>query len=93
MGLGLRFYGRRHRHQEVKLNVRDDVKLFTTHSFTADGTLWHDDAPFEADWRTSSKEEVLKTARMWHPQEDAWLKRRKVPSASERATRNMESYI
>lgn len=46
-----------------------------------------------ADWRKSSAEEVLKHAKLWVPSEDAWLKSRKIPSASERAQQRMESHM
>ena len=45
------------------------------------------------DWRKSSAEEVLKSAKLWHPREDAWLQAKKTPSASDRAHQQMESYI
>ena len=45
------------------------------------------------DWRSSSKEDILKQARVWHPQEDSWLRDRQHLSASERSHKSMDLYI
>lgn len=93
MGLGFGCCRRRRIGEKVKLNVRDDVKLPVDVPPSV-GEIWYDEAAAQAtDWRKSSKEEVLKHARLWDHKEDGWLKEKSPPSASNFAHKSMDLYI
>ena len=93
MGPRLRHRRRGLHHQEVKLTVRDDVKLPS--SFAGmDKDVWYDEQAVDLpDWRINGKESTLKQARLWHPKEDKWLKDHKPLSSADRARKDMELHI
>lgn len=45
------------------------------------------------DWRMSSKEDMLKDARLWHAREDSWLQDKKNLSESNYAHMSMDFYL
>lgn len=47
----------------------------------------------DADWRVVGPEAALRSAHLWHPTEDKWLKQNRNLSASERARKSMDLHI